>query len=334
MSSAAVKVSVIVASCSTINCAFIPVAMDREATMDEALGIRAGPLPRGIHALVEDEIAAGGGFVLAHLLARALGRRDEDPHDGGVEEGGGGHRRASPRVCLVCAEQDFAHHARVMGKLGRNLRADVSSGALAVVDALTTPFAWCANPDLASGPSRAKMTGGVEAHTRRADASGLDGARDLFRDIARALGGDHDDDDDDDEDDDTAGAVVVVFDSLNALADGEPTAADADRAVPSLLASVSSLRRGSTAIVALAHRDACPTDGRGWLDAARRRADVVVSCRALTTGHAADVHGRVSAEHRTGRMATTATNGSAAPRRVDARFRLTELGPKVTRVHA
>mmetsp|Transcript_12848 Transcript_12848/g.51692 ORF Transcript_12848/g.51692 Transcript_12848/m.51692 type:complete len:199 (-) Transcript_12848:163-759(-) len=137
-----------------------------------------------------------------------------------------------------------------------------------------------------------------------------------------------------DEDDDTAGAVVVVFDSLNALADGEPTAADADRAVPSLLASVSSLRRGSTAIVALAHRDACPTDGRGWLDAARRRADVVVSCRALTTGHAADVHGRVSAEHRTGRMATTATNGSAAPRRVDARFRLTELGPKVTRVHA
>ena len=55
MGSAAVKVSVIVASCSTINCAFIPVAMDREATMDEALGIRAGPLPRGIHALVEDE---------------------------------------------------------------------------------------------------------------------------------------------------------------------------------------------------------------------------------------------------------------------------------------
>ena len=298
--------------------------MDREATMDEALGIRAGPLPRGVHALVEDEIAAGGGFVLAHLLARALGRRDDDDDDdGGVEEGGGGHRRASPRVCLVCAEQDFAHHARVMGKLGRNLRADVSSGALAVVDALTTPFAWCANPG-ASGPSRAKM-GGVEAHTRRADASGLDGARDLFRAIARALG---DDDDDDD-------GAVVVFDSLNALADCEPTAADADRAVPSLLASVSSLRRGSTAIVALAHRDACPTDGRGWLDAARRRADVVLSCRALTTGHAADVHGHVSAEHRTGRMATTTTtNGSAAPRRVDARFRLTELGPKVTRVHA
>ena len=293
--------------------------MDREATMDEALGMRAGPLPRGVHALVEDEIAAGGGFVLAHLLARALGRRDEDPHDGGVEEGGGG-RRASPRVCLVCAEQDFAHHARVMGKLGRNLRADVSSGALAVVDALTTPFAWCADPG-GSGQSRGKM-GGVEAHTRRADASGLDGARDLFRAIARALG-----DDDDD------GDAVVVFDSLNALADGEPTAADADRAVPSLLASVSSLRRGRTAVVALAHRDACARDGLGWLDAARRRADVVVSCRALTTGHATDVHGHVSAEHRTGRMATTTTNGSAAPRRVDARFRLTELGPKVTRVH-
>ena len=284
--------------------------------MDEALGMRAGPLPRGVHALVEDEIAAGGGFVLAHLLARALGRRDDDD-DGGVEEGGGG-RRASPRVCLVCAEQDFAHHARVMGKLGRNLRADVSSGALAVVDALTTPFAWCADPG-GSGQSRGKM-GGVEAHTRRADASGLDGARDLFRAIARALG-----DDDDD------GDAVVVFDSLNALADGEPTAWDADRAVPSLLASVSSLRRGRTAVVALAHRDACARDGLGWLDAARRRADVVVSCRALTTGHATDVHGHVSAEHRTG--ATTTTNGSAAPRRVDARFRLTELGPKVTRVH-
>ena len=292
--------------------------MDREATMDEALGMRAGPLPRGVHALVEDEIAAGGGFVLAHLLARALGRRDDDD-DGGVEEGGGG-RRASPRVCLVCAEQDFAHHARVMGKLGRNLRADVSSGALAVVDALTTPFAWCADPG-GSGQSRGKM-GGVEAHTRRADASGLDGARDLFRAIARALG-----DDDDD------GDAVVVFDSLNALADGEPTAWDADRAVPSLLASVSSLRRGRTAVVALAHRDACARDGLGWLDAARRRADVVVSCRALTTGQATDVHGHVSAEHRTGRMATTTTNGSAAPRRVDARFRLTELGPKVTRVH-
>ena len=78
-------------------------------------------------------------------------------------------RCASPRVCLVCAEQDFAHHARVMGKLGRNLRADVSSGALAVVDALTTPFAWCADPG-GSGQSRGKM-GGVEAHTRRADAS-------------------------------------------------------------------------------------------------------------------------------------------------------------------
>ena len=56
-----------------------------------------------------------------------------------------------------------------MGKLGRNLRADVSSGALAVVDALTTPFAWCADPG-GSGQSLGKM-GGVEAHTRRADAS-------------------------------------------------------------------------------------------------------------------------------------------------------------------
>ena len=240
--------------------------MDREATMDEALGMRAGPLPRGVHALVEDEIAAGGGFVLAHLLARALGRRDDDD-DGGVEEGGGG-RRASPRVCLVCAEQDFAHHARVMGKLGRNLRADVSSGALAVVDALTTPFAWCADPG-GSGQSRGKM-GGVEAHTRRADASGLDGARDLFRAIARALG-----DDDDD------GDAVVVFDSLNALADGEPTAADADRAVPSLLASVSSLRRGSTAVVALAHRDACARDGL----AARRRASPRGRRRELPRAH-------------------------------------------------
>ena len=135
--------------------------------MDDALGMRAGPLPPGVNVLVEDELAAGGGFVLAHLLQRALGGVG---HRGGSSEGGGG---AGPhtRVCLVCAEQDFAHHARVMGKLGRNLRADVASGALAVVDALTAPFAWCAGRD---GDSKRE---GVETHTRDGDARGLDGAR-------------------------------------------------------------------------------------------------------------------------------------------------------------
>ena len=152
--------------------------MDREGAMDDALGMRAGPLPPGVNVLVEDELAAGGGFVLAHLLQRALGGVG---HRGGSSEGGGG---AGPhtRVCLVCAEQDFAHHARVMGKLGRNLRADVASGALAVVDALTAPFAWCAGRD---GDSKRE---GVETHTRDGDARGLDGARDMFRAIARALG--------------------------------------------------------------------------------------------------------------------------------------------------
>jgi len=283
--------------------------------MDDALGMRAGPLPPGVNVLVEDELAAGGGFVLAHLLQRALGGVG---HRGGSSEGGGG---AGPhtRVCLVCAEQDFAHHARVMGKLGRNLRADVASGALAVVDALTAPFAWCAGRD---GDSKRE---GVETHTRDGDARGLDGARDMFRAIARALG---------DTRGDTRDATCVVFDSLNAIAECEASDEDANRAIGSLLASVSSLNgaEDTVAVVALAHGDACGGRAR-WLDDTRRRADVIVRCRGLTTGRAADVHGVISVEHRTGVLARTSDVQSTTRRRIDARFQLTELGPRVTRVH-
>ena len=248
--------------------------------MDDALGMRAGPLPPGVNVLVEDELAAGGGFVLAHLLQRALGGVG---HRGGSSEGGGG---AGPhtRVCLVCAEQDFAHHARVMGKLGRNLRADVASGALVVVDALTAPFAWCALGD-----------------TRG----------------------------------DTRDATCVVFDSLNAIAECEASDEDANRAIGSLLASVSSLNGGAedtVAVVALAHGDACGERAR-WFDDTRRRADVIVRCRGLTTGRAADVHGVVSVEHRTGVLARSTIDVQSTTRRIDARFQLTELGPRVTRVH-
>ena len=271
--------------------------------MDDALGMRAGPLPPGVNVLVEDELAAGGGFVLAHLLQRALGGVG---HRGGSSEGGGG---AGPhtRVCLVCAEQDFAHHARVIGKLGRNLRADVASGALAVVDALTAPFAWCAGRD---GDSKRD---GVEAHTRDGSARGLDGARDMFRAIARALG---------DTRGDTRDATCVVFDSLNAIAECEASDEDANRAIGSLLASVSSLNGGA----------ACGERTR-WLDDTRRRADVIVRCRGLTTGRAADVHGVVSVEHRTGVLARLTSDVQSTTRRIDARFQLTELGPRVTRVH-
>ena len=290
--------------------------MDREGAMDDALGMRAGPLPPGVNVLVEDELAAGGGFVLAHLLQRALGGVG---HRGGSSEGGGG---AGPhtRVCLVCAEQDFAHHARVMGKLGRNLRADVASGALAVVDALTAPFAWCAGRD---GDSKRE---GVETHTRDGDARGLDGARDMFRAIARALR---------DTRGDTRDAVCVVFDSLNAIAECEASDEDANRAIGSLLASVSSLNgaEDTVAVVALAHGDACGERAR-WFDDTRRRADVIVRCRGLTTGRAADVHGVISVEHRTGVLArSTIDVQSTTRRRIDARFQLTELGPRVTRVH-
>ena len=283
--------------------------------MDDALGMRAGPLPPGVNVLVEDELAAGGGFVLAHLLQRALGGVG---HRGGSSEGGGG---AGPhtRVCLVCAEQDFAHHARVMGKLRRNLRADVASGALAVVDALTAPFAWCAGRD---GDSKRE---GVETHTRDGDARGLDGARDMFRAIARALR---------DTQGDTRDAVCVVFDSLNAIAECEASDEDANRAIGSLLASVSSLNgaEDTVAVVALAHGDACGERAR-WLDDTRRRADVIVRCRGLTTGRAADVHGVVSVEHRTGVLARLTSDVQSTTRRIDARFQLTELGPRVTRVH-
>ena len=223
-------------------------------------------------------------------------------------------------MCLVCAEQDFAHHARVMGKLGRNLRADVASGALAVVDALTAPFAWCAGRD---GDSKRE---GVETHTRDGDARGLDGARDMFRAIARAL---------EDTRGDTRDAACVVFDSLNAIAECEASDEDANRAIGSLLASVSSLNSGAedtVAVVALAHGDACGERAR-WLDDTRRRADVIVRCRGLTTGRAADVHGIVSVEHRTGVLARSTIDVQSTTRRIDARFQLTELGPRVTRVH-
>ena len=83
---------------------------------------------------------------------------------------------------------------------------------------------------------------------------------------------------------------------------------------------------------AMAHGDACGERAR-WLDDTRRRADVIVRCRGLTTGRAADVHGVVSVEHRTGVLARLTSDVQSTTRRIDARFQLTELGPRVTRVH-
>lgn len=109
----------------------------------------------------------------------------------------------------------------------------------------------------------------------------------------------------------------------------------------------------------------------GWLAAAARRADVTLACVGLGTGSAEDVHGHVHVNHRTGRMmpdprgltdaAAAAADGvrglslgagggagpgwggameeeefdehEAPPRAVSARFQLTELGPRVTRIH-
>ena len=147
----------------------------------------------------------------------------------------------------------------------------------------------------------------------------------MFRAIARALG---------DTRGDTRDATCVVFDSLNAIAECEASDEDANRAIGSLLASVSSLNgaEDTVAVVALAHGDACGGRAR-WLDDTRRRADVIVRCRGLTTGRAADVHGVVSVEHRTGVLARSTSDVQSTTRRIDARFQLTELGPRVTRVH-
>jgi hypothetical protein len=299
--------------------------------MDDVLGVKSGGLPRGSLVLITDEVGASGGWLVAHLLRRALAEAatgaERDASTSADARGGVLRARA---VCLVAAEQNVAHYAQALRKLGRNPQADLASGRLVILDALSRPY-----------PPRASHDGDGDAAAVDRRATPRDEhdspARRLFRDVVRALG-DHPDPDPDPEPEPSTSPEpssssadarrVVIFDNLAAAAD------DPDDA---LLASCVALP--DCAVVALAHADAA--DDRadapgGWLRAARVRADVVVTVSPLPTGAAEDVHGVVRVTHRTGRLmppVTTSHDATAnrSGRRVAARFALSETGPSARR---
>lgn len=316
--------------------------------MDDVLGVKSGGLPRGSLVLITDEVGASGGWLVAHLLRRALAEaatgaeRERDASTSADARGGVPRARA---VCLVAAEQNVAHYAQALRKLGRNPQADLASGRLVILDALSRPY-----------PPRASHDGDGDAAAVDRRATPRDDhdspARRLFRDIVRALG-DHPDPDPDPEPDPEPSTSpepssssssadarrVVIFDNLAAAADDPADAPhpDAARAVDALLASCVALP--DCAVVALAHADAA--DDRadapgGWLRAARVRADVAVAVAPLPTGAAEDVHGVVRVTHRTGRLMPPMTtshdaHANRSGRRVAARFALSETGPSARR---
>ena len=160
--------------------------------MDEALGLRADGLPSGGALLVTDEVAASGGWLVAHFLRRALA----DAAAGSEADARGpgsaaGSAESAPRraVCLVAADQDLAHYAQALRKLGRNVHAELASGRLVVVDALSLPYDWCRDaagdaPASTSAPSSAAP--GVRAWSAPTDDP-VPG-RSLFAAVEAALG--------------------------------------------------------------------------------------------------------------------------------------------------
>ena len=294
--------------------------------MDDVLGVKSGGLPRGSLVLITDEVGASGGWLVAHLLRRALAEAatgaERDASTSANARGGVPRARA---VCLVAAEQNVAHYAQALRKLGRNPQADLASGRLVILDALSRPY-----------PPRASHDGDGDAAAVDRRATPRDDhdspARRLFRDIVRALADHPEPEPEPSSSSSSADARrVVIFDNLAAAADDPADAPhpDAARAVDALLASCAALP--DCAVVALAHADAA--DDRadapgGWLRAARVRADVAVAVAPLPTGAAEDVHGVVRVTHRTGRlMPPMNTSG----RRVAARFALSETGPSARR---
>ena len=182
-------------------------------TVDEALGVRAGALPSGAVVLITDEVAASGGFLVAHFLRRALAAADEASTTNDCAAAAAASASASsspspspspsptptPRVCLVAAEQNVAHYAQALRKLGRNIHSDMAAGRLVVVDTLTQPFGWCTEEGTSGGEGKSKSStpdtggggGGGKGGVYRYTHSGRGTAtRDLFDVIARALGRD------------------------------------------------------------------------------------------------------------------------------------------------
>jgi hypothetical protein len=153
--------------------------------LDEALDIRSGGMPRGAAVLVTDEVDASGGWLISHLLRRALvsaaaGSDDADASRR-AQAGSASASRPPGRVCLIAAEQPASHYTRTLAKLGRDARADLASGRLVVVDLLSpSPLDAIAAADAGEDEEEP----GFQNSEIDRD---LAPARALFQTIARAL---------------------------------------------------------------------------------------------------------------------------------------------------
>ena len=321
--------------------------------LDEALDIRSGGMPRGAAVLVTDEVDASGGWLISHLLRRALvsaaaGSDDADASRR-AQAGSASASRPPGRVCLIAAEQPASHYTRTLAKLGRDARADLASGRLVVVDLLSpSPFDAIAAADAGEDEEEP----GFQNSEIDRD---LAPARALFQTIARALDAlppklgsafvnAETETETGTEDGDDARFVAVFDDVHAALESVRVPARSMSAAVDGLCRSLLSLKE--TAVVVGAHLDAagarasCPG---GWLFALDAVADARLDVAALKTGAARDVHGRVRVTHRTGRFVPNRSSvGSSAAfgvgekdttirKRASAKFGLAETGARATR---
>ena len=321
--------------------------------LDEALDIRSGGMPRGAAVLVTDEVDASGGWLISHLLRRALvsaaaGSDDADASRR-AQAGSASASRPPGRVCLIAAEQPASHYTRTLAKLGRDARADLASGRLVVVDLLSpSPLDAIAAADAGEDEEEP----GFQNSEIDRD---LAPARALFQTIARALDAlppklgsafvnAESESETETEDGDDA-RFVAVFDDVHAALDAvRVPARSMSAAVDGLCRSLIALTE--TAVVVGAHLDAAGVSASapgGWLFALDAVADARLDVAALKTGAARDVHGRVRVTHRTGRFVPEErSSGSSAAfgrgekdttirKRASAKFGLAETGARATR---
>ena len=319
--------------------------------LDEALDIRSGGMPRGAAVLVTDEVDASGGWLISHLLRRALvsaaaGSDDADASRR-AQAGSASASRPPGRVCLIAAEQPASHYTRTLAKLGRAARADLASGRLVVVDLLSpSPLDAIAAADAGEDEEEP----GFQNSEIDRD---LAPARALFQTIARALDAlppklgsafVNAETETETEDGDDA-RFVAVFDDVHAALDAvRVPARSMSAAVDGLCRSLIALTE--TAVVVGAHLDAAGVSASapgGWLFALDAVADARLDVAALKTGAARDVHGRVRVTHRTGRFVPEErSSGSSAAfgrgekdttirKRASAKFGLAETGAGATR---
>jgi hypothetical protein len=321
--------------------------------LDEALDIRSGGMPRGAAVLVTDEVDASGGWLISHLLRRALvsaaaGSDDADASRR-AQAGSASASRPPGRVCLIAAEQPASHYTRTLAKLGRDARADLASGRLVVVDLLSpSPFDAIAAADAGEDEEEPGFQNS-EIDRDLAPACAL------FQTIARALDAlppklgsafvnAETETETGTEDGDDARFVAVFDDVHAALESVRVPARSMSAAVDGLCRSLLSLKE--TAVVVGAHLDAagarasCPG---GWLFALDAVADARLDVAALKTGAARDVHGRVRVTHRTGRFVPNRSSVGSSRlegrgeedttirKRASAKFGLAETGARATR---